>query len=55
MIFNIIGLIIGVMIFAAGIYYFLREKEDNESRKIYSITTVIGALILVFMIIRLLL
>ncbi len=53
MIFNTIGLLIGIMILGAGIFYLLKEKEDNESRKIYSITIGIGTIITIFMIIRL--
>ncbi|WP_246213202.1 hypothetical protein [Aminipila butyrica] len=46
MIFNIIGLIIGIMILGAGIYYFIKEKNDQESRKIYLITSGVGAAVL---------
>lgn len=43
----IIGIIIGaMMILGAGIYYLAKEKTDREARKIYTITTVAGALIL---------
>lgn len=52
MIFNIIGLIIGVLILGAGIYYLSKEKEDKEARKIYTITTVIGVVITAFIVIR---
>ncbi len=40
-----IGLVIGILIFAAGIYYRVKEKSDAESRKIYTVIAVIGALI----------
>lgn len=53
MIFNICGLIIGLLILGAGLYYLLKEKEDKESRKIYSITACVGAAILIVMLIRL--
>ena len=43
---TIIGIIIGAMILGAGIYYLAKEKTDREARKIYTITTVAGALIL---------
>ena len=53
MIFNIIGLIIGILILGAGIYYLIKEKDDKESRKIYGITTCAGAVIVTFIVIRL--
>lgn len=52
MIFNVIGLIIGVMILAAGLFYLIKEKEDAESRKIYSIVSVVGAVIVIFILLR---
>ncbi len=55
MIFNIVGLAIGLMILGAGIYYLVKEKEDRESRKIYSITTVVGAVITIFMVVKIIL
>ncbi len=42
---KIIGLIIGVLILGAGLYYLAKEKDDKESKKIYTITSVVGALI----------
>lgn len=42
---KIIALIIGILIFGAGIFYFGREKEDPESRKIYGVVSAIGAVI----------
>ena len=55
MVFNIVGLAIGLMILGAGIYYLVKEKEDRESRKIYSITTVVGAVITIFMVVKIIL
>lgn len=52
MIFNIVGLLIGLMILGAGIYYFIKEKGDKDSRKIYSVIAGIGAVIVGFVIIR---
>lgn len=40
-----IGFIIGILIFAAGLYYFITNKNDKESRKIYGITMAAGAII----------
>jgi len=44
-IITIIALIIGIMITGAGIYFLVKEKNDPESRKIYIITAIIGAVI----------
>ncbi len=52
MIFNIVGIVIGVLIFVFGVSYFLKEKNDRESRKIYAVTTVIGAVISVIMVLK---
>ena len=52
MIFNGIGLIIGILIFCAAIYYFVKEKEDMESRKIYVIASVVGLLIAVAILVK---
>jgi len=45
MIWSIVFLIIGIMIVAAGIYYFVKEKSDPMSRKIYGIVSIAGAVI----------
>lgn len=45
MVIKIIGLIVGLLILFAGIYYLVKEKNDKESRNIYSVISVIGALI----------
>ena len=45
MVIKIIGLVIGVLILAAGIYYLAKEKHDPESRKIYTVVSVAGGLI----------
>ena len=42
---KIIGAIIGVLVFGAGIYYLLKEKDDKEARKIYTIISGIGFLV----------
>lgn len=47
MITKIIGMIIGALILGAGIYYFAKEKNDRESRKIYTIISIAGGLIFV--------
>lgn len=42
---KLIGLIIGILVLGAGIYYLVKEKADPESRKIYTIVSIIGGLI----------
>ena len=53
MIVTIIGLLIGLLVLGAGIYYLVKEKEDPESKKIYTVVTVIGLVITVVAVIRL--
>ena len=45
MLVKIIGLIIGVLVLGAGIYYLVKEKHDKESKKIYTIVSLIGGVI----------
>ena len=40
---KIIGLVIGILILGTGVYYLIKEKQDPESQKIYTIVSVIGA------------
>lgn len=40
---KIIGLVIGILILGAGVYYLVKEKQNPESRKIYTVVSVIGA------------
>lgn len=54
MIFNIVGILIGISVIIGGIYYLVKEKDDTESKKIYSAVTAIGALILIGVIIKML-
>jgi len=54
MIINIIGLLIGIVILAAGLYYLLKEKSDPDSRKIYGIAVAVGIIITIFMAAKLL-
>lgn len=42
MILRIIGLVIGILILGAGIWYLAKEKHDRESRRIYTVVTVVG-------------
>ncbi len=43
----IIGILIGFLVLGTGIYYLHQEKHDSESRKIYTIVSVVGALLAV--------
>lgn len=54
MVITVIGLLVGLVIFVAGIFYLHKEKEDAESRKIYGITAGAGGVIFVAMVLRLL-
>ena len=47
MVVKIIATIIGALILGAGIYYLVKEKNDPESKKIYSIVSAIGGVIFV--------
>lgn len=42
---RIIGIIIGVLVLAAGVYYHAQEKDDPQSRKIYTIISVVGGVL----------
>lgn len=42
---KIIGLIIGILVLCAGIYYLVKEKHDPESKKIYTVVSVIGGVV----------
>jgi len=44
---KIIGLIIGIMLICSGIFYLSKSKEDPESKKIYTIVTIVGVVIAV--------
>lgn len=54
-IIGIIGLIIGILVAVAGIYYLGKEKNDPESKKIYGTITVIGVVVAIVMIIKIVL
>lgn len=46
-IITVLGVLIGVAVLGAGLYYRVKEKNDKESQKIYSVVSVIGAVILI--------
>lgn len=39
---KVIGTIIGGMILAAGPYYLVKEREDEQSRRIYTVVSAVG-------------
>ena len=45
MVIGIIGIVIGLLVLGAGIHYLIKEKNDPESKKIYSITSAVGAIV----------
>ena len=51
-IMTILGLIVGVFLSGAGIYYFVQNKNDRESKRVYSVITAIGLLILISMVVK---
>lgn len=55
MIFNIIGLIVGLMILIAGVYYLAKEKTDKDSRKIYGTISGAGGIIVLAIMIKMIL
>lgn len=53
MIITIIALLIGAAILCGGIYYLAKEKDDPESRRIYTIAVLAGVLIIAGVILKL--
>lgn len=47
MIIKILGAVIGLLVLVAGVYYLVKEKNDKDSKKIYSIISLIGAILLI--------
>ena len=52
MIFNAVGLVIGLAVLIAGIFYTVKEKDDKESVKIYGTISVVGGIIFVVMLLK---
>ena len=48
---KIIGTIIGALILIAGLYYLKTEKNDAESKKIYTVVSVIGGVVFAVMLV----
>ena len=51
----IIGLVIGILVLCAGVYYLIKEKNDPESRKIYGVISLLGGALTIGMIVKLIL
>lgn len=47
MIVKISGAVIGLLVLVAGVYYLVKEKNDKDSKKIYSIISIIGTVMLI--------
>lgn len=44
---TLLFLLAGTSIFGAGVYYFIKERKDKESRKIFSIISLVGLIVLI--------
>lgn len=44
---KIIGLVVGLLVLAVGVYYLVKEKNDPESRKIYGVISAVGGVVTV--------
>jgi hypothetical protein len=55
MIFTILGLLIGIALIAAGAYYRIKEKGDQDSAKIYGAFIAVGVVITIGVIIKIIL
>lgn len=55
MILSILFIAVGVLVLAAGLYYFSKAGDDAEAKKIYGIIGGVGAVIAIVAAIRLLL
>ena len=54
MIISLVLLAIGVLVLTAGMYYLIKERGDQEARKIYLITALVGAVLILGIVIKLL-
>lgn len=43
---KIIGTIIGALVLIVSIYYLVKEKQDKESKQIYTIASIVGLAII---------
>lgn len=46
---RIIGTLIGAAVLAAGLYYRSKDKDDAESRRIYNVISLVGAVVFIGM------
>ena len=51
-IMTILGLLVGVAIAGAGIFYLIKEKKDKDSVKIYRTISLIGAAITIGIVVK---
>ncbi len=49
MLIRILGTLIGAAILAAGLIYLHKEKADPDSRKIYTVISIVGGVIFAVM------
>ena len=52
MIISLVLLAIGVLVLTAGMYYLIKERGDQEARKIYWITALVGAVLILGIVIK---
>lgn len=52
MVVTILALVIGLSIAGAGVYYYMKERNDADSRKIYTVIGLVGLLIAVGVILK---
>lgn len=45
MMIAVVAALIGIMIFGVSVYYLVKEKSDKEAKKIYTISSLIGAVV----------
>ncbi len=55
MVVSIIGMVLGGIILAFGLFYLIKERKDKESLKIYGVISGIGGIIFIGMLVKLIL
>ncbi len=51
---DIILILLGIIIFVGGLYFLIKDNKDMQSRNIYIITTLVGAVIIAYMLVKIL-
>lgn len=51
---TVVALAVGLAVLCGGVYYLVKEKNDRASRKIYGVVTVAGAVVVAFVVVRIL-